>query len=235
MIPTDRATARNEMVERQLAARGIADTRVLNVFRAVPRESFVADDLRDAAYKDAPLPIGELQTISQPYIVALMVSALGLRGNERVLEIGAGSGYAAAILSRMAKEVFTVERVESLAIGARERLTRLGYDNVSVLHGDGTIGWPEKAPFDAIVVAAGGPRVPEALIQQLRVGGRLVIPVGPDESTQVLIRVIRTSQKDHSQESLCNVRFVPLIGEQGFPAEGFPREGFPVAPAITRS
>jgi protein-L-isoaspartate(D-aspartate) O-methyltransferase len=204
------------MVERQLAGRGIGDSRVLDAFRAVAREAFLPEDLAEFAYEDTPLPIREGQTISQPYIVALTAEALGLRGNERVLEIGTGSGYAAAILGRLAKEVFTVERLAPLADEARERLARLRFDNVHVLCGDGTLGWPEHAPYDAIAVAAGGPAIPNALLQQLAPRGRLVIPVGPDESSQVLMRVTRDGDRFH-HEQLTQVRFVPLIGEQGWP------------------
>jgi protein-L-isoaspartate(D-aspartate) O-methyltransferase len=209
--------ARAQMVNLQLAGRGISDPRVLDAFRAVPREAFVPDDLAEFAYKDAPLPIGEEQTISQPYIVAVTLEALAVTGNDRVLEIGTGSGYAAAVLSRIAREVFTVERRETLASAARERLERLEYRNVQVLHGDGTLGWPAHAPYDAIAVAAGGPEVPKALLSQLRLGGRLVIPVGPDESTQTLMRVTREGPETFREESLTAVRFVPLIGEQGWP------------------
>jgi protein-L-isoaspartate(D-aspartate) O-methyltransferase len=204
-------------VKLQLAGRGISDPRVLDAFRAVPREAFVPDALAEFAYKDAPLPIGEEQTISQPYIVAVTLEALALTGNDRVLEIGTGSGYAAAVLSRIVREVFTVERRETLASAARERLERLQYRNVQVLHGDGTLGWPEHAPYDAIAVAAGGPEVPRALLSQLRLGGRLVIPVGPDESTQTLMRITREGPETFREESLTAVRFVPLIGEQGWP------------------
>jgi protein-L-isoaspartate(D-aspartate) O-methyltransferase len=211
------AEARARMVEQHLARRGISGPRLLEAFREVPREAFVPDELAEFAYQDAPLPIGDGQTISQPYIVAVTVEALGLKGGERVLEIGTGSGYAAAILGRLAGEVFTVERLESLAEQARERLARLGFDNVHVLHGDGTLGWPEHAPFDAIAVAAGGPEVPEALLSQLAPGGRLVIPVGPQESSQVLTRVTRDESGDYREEPLTPVRFVPLIGEQGWP------------------
>jgi protein-L-isoaspartate(D-aspartate) O-methyltransferase len=180
----------------------------------VPREDFLPKGLAELAYRDAPLPIAEGQTISQPYIVAVTIDALSLRGRERVLEIGTGSGYAAAILSRVAKEVFTVERVEALAEEARLRLQRLGYRNVHVLCADGTLGWPEHAPYDAIAVAAGGPRIPPALRSQLALGGRMVIPVGSKES-QSLVRVLRESESRFREEELTPVRFVPLIGEQG--------------------
>ena len=211
--------ARSRMVDLQLGGRGISDPLVLDAFRAVPREAFIPPELLEFAYQDRALPIGEDQTISQPYIVALTVEAMHLKGGERVLEIGTGSGYAAAVLSRIAKDVFTVERLESLAIEARERLARLGYRNVEVLHGDGTLGWPEHAPYDAIAVAAGGPQVPMALLDQLAPGGRLVIPVGPDEASQVLTRVTRVGAAAFREERLIEVRFVPLIGEQGWPEE----------------
>jgi protein-L-isoaspartate(D-aspartate) O-methyltransferase len=207
---------REKMVERHIARRGISNLRVLQAFRDVPREEFVPEALAEFAYEDAPLPIGEDQTISQPYIVAVMIDALGLGGGERILEVGTGSGYAAAILARIAREVFTIERHPSLAREARERLERLGFDNVVVLEGDGTLGCPEHAPFDAIVVAAGGPEVPNALIAQLAPGGRLVMPVGPADS-QTLERVTRDG-RELRRESLGDVRFVPLIGEQGWPA-----------------
>lgn len=206
---------RERMVELQLLGRGISDPRVLDAFRSVPREAFLPPELAEFAYGDTPLPIAAGQTISQPYIVAVTVEALRLKGTERVLEIGTGSGYAAAILSRVAEEVFTVERLEPLAEAAKESLARLGYQNVRVLHGDGTLGWPEHAPYDAIAVAAGGPEIPKALLSQLTPGGRLVIPVGPDESSQELVRVVREGER-FRREPIMSVRFVPLIGEQGW-------------------
>src|SRR4030095_5801216 len=172
------AGRRQHMVERQIAARGIRDRAVLEAMRSVPREFFVPDSAVEFAYHDTPLPIEEGQTISQPYIVALMATALRLTPRDRVLEGGAGSGYAAVGLSRVAAEVYTIERHEALAALAKGRMRELGFDNVHVLHGDGTLGWPEHAPYDAIVVAAGGPSVPAALKAQLAIGGRLVIPVG---------------------------------------------------------
>jgi len=204
------------MVRADLARQGISDPRVLDAFRSVPREDFVPTELAEFAYADTPLPIGESQTISQPYIVAVTAEALCLRGNERVLEVGTGSGYAAAVLGRIAKEVYTIERIPTLADSAKERLARLGYDNVHVRCGDGSMGWPEQAPYDAIAVAAGGPKVPQALREQLAVGGRLVIPVGPDERTQRLVRVTREGPTTFREEALADVRFVPLIGEQGW-------------------
>jgi protein-L-isoaspartate(D-aspartate) O-methyltransferase len=207
---------RMQMVEAHLAGRGISDPRVLQAFREVSREAFIDPELGEFAYADTPLPVGEGQTISQPYIVALTVEALELHGGERVLEVGTGSGYAAAILSRIAGEVYTVERLDSLATAARERLSALGYENVHVMSGDGSLGWAEHAPYDAIAVAAGGPKIPEALLSQLAVGGRLVIPVGPDQSSQVLTRVTRESETEFREEPLADVQFVPLIGEQGW-------------------
>lgn len=206
----------NQMVDRQIAGRGVRDPRVLEAMRTVPREAFVSEHLAESAYDDSPLPIGEEQTISQPYVVALMTEALEIRPEDTVLEIGAGSGYSAAILSRIAAEVYTVERHASLAREAEERLARLGYANVHILHGDGTLGWPEHAPYDAIVVAAGGPAVPPALLDQLAEGGRLVIPIGPDPRNQDLVRVRRRAEGGTVRELLGPVRFVPLIGAQGW-------------------
>jgi protein-L-isoaspartate(D-aspartate) O-methyltransferase len=209
---------RERMVDQQIARRGISDPAVLAAFTEVPREAFVPESLADLAHADAPLPIAGGQTISQPYVVALTIDALGLRGGERVLEIGTGSGYAAAVLGRIAGEVYTVERLAALADTARDRLADLGYDNVHVLHADGTLGWPEHAPYDAIAVAAGGPAVPQALVDQLAPGGRLVIPVGEDPSSQVLVRVTRVGDELRTEE-LTQVRFVPLVGAQGWAQE----------------
>jgi protein-L-isoaspartate(D-aspartate) O-methyltransferase len=202
-----------------LAERGITDELVLQAFRRVPREAFIDDKLAEVAYVDAPLPIEERQTISQPYIVALTAEALGLRGGERVLDVGTGSGYAAAILSLIAADVYSVERIESLAVTAQARLRKLGYGNVHVLYGDGSLGWPWHAPYDAIAVAAGAPRVPHALLSQLAIGGRLVIPVGRDLTSQALIRVTRRSETEFQEERLAEVQFVPLVGEQGWKAD----------------
>lgn len=210
---------RERLVERELRLLGIRDEAVLRAMRTVPREAFVSEEMREFAYRNAPLPIGSGQTISQPSIVANMAEGLELAPNERVLEIGTGSGYAAAILSRIAKEVFTMERHPELAETAAERLKQLDYDNVQVRCGDGTRGWPEKAPFDAIVVAAGGPGIPPALLQQLRIGGRLVIPIGKEQNAQQLVRAIRRGDDDFEYEELGAVRFVPLIGEAGWQAE----------------
>lgn len=213
---SDFTTERHFMVERQLAARGITDPAVLDAMRTVPREVFVPPDFAAEAYADGPLPIGEGQTISQPYVVALMAEALELRSGDRVLEIGAGSGYAAAVLAQVAAEVVAVERHRSLADDARERLRSLGYGNVEIVWGDGSKGWPERAPYDAIVAAAGAPAVPESLREQLAVGGRLVIPVGRDRTLQQLLRVRRLSTTEYAQEELGGVRFVPLVGEEGW-------------------
>ena len=210
---------RTEMVAKAIFARGVRSDLVLDAMRSVPRESFLPAGLQEFAYDDAPLPIEEGQTISQPYIVAFMTEALALRGGEKVLEIGTGSGYAAAVLSEIAADVYTVERHGPLAEKAASTLTDLGYDNVHVLHGDGTRGWPEHAPYDAIIVAAGGPTVPASLKGQLKIGGRLVIPVGADQRAQELVRVTRISQNEYHREDLADVRFVPLLGEEGWAPE----------------
>lgn len=203
------------MVDRDIRARGVSDPRVLEAMRTVPREAFVRADLIDEAYADHPLPIEAGQTISQPYIVAVMTEALRLAPTDRVLEIGTGSGYAAAVLAKIADEVYTIERHQELADSARERLARLGFSKVVVRCGDGTLGWPERAPFDAIVVTAGGPEVPRALLAQLAIGGRLVIPVG-DGTTQELVRMTREGPAKFRREELGAVQFVPLIGAQGW-------------------
>jgi protein-L-isoaspartate(D-aspartate) O-methyltransferase len=184
--------------------------------QSVPREAFLPPELEEFAYADTPLPIQRGQTISQPYIVALMTAAAAVRSGDRVLEVGTGSGYAAAILGRIAREVYTIERHEELARAAADRLAQLGFANVSVRHGDGTLGWPEHAPYDAIIVAAGGPKVPDALLQQLAPGGRLVIPVGEGRDVQRLVRVTRAADGQLHEEQLGDVRFVPLIGVQGW-------------------
>ena len=219
---------RERLVDQELRILGIRDEAVLRAMRTVPREAFVAEGIREFAYRNAPLPIGSGQTISQPSIVAHMAEALELVPHERVLEIGTGSGYAAAVLSQIAREVFTVERQRELADTAAERLQRLGYENVHVLCGDGTRGWPAEAPFDAIVVAAGGPGIPRALLKQLRIGGRLVIPVGESQDSQQLIRAIRRGADEFEYEELGAVRFVPLIGEAGWqPEEEIKRPNIP--------
>ena len=211
----DRSDERRAMVQRQIVRRGIRHERVLAALRAVPREAFVSDELAEFAYDDTPLPIEAGQTISQPYIVALMLEALRPSPGDRVLEIGAGSGYAAAVLARAVGEVYAVERHGELAELARRRLAALGFDNVHIRHGDGSLGWAEHAPYQGIVVAAGGPSIPRALLDQLAVGGRLVMPVGPARLQQ-LIRVTRTGESEYVREDLTDVRFVPLIGEQGW-------------------
>ncbi len=205
------------MVAKHLRARDISDERVLAAFEAVPREAFVPADLNDRAYDDSPLSIGEGQTISQPYIVALTAQALRLDGHEHVLEVGAGSGYAAAILGQLARSVVTLERLASLATTAAARLASLGYTNVHVHHADGTLGWAPDAPYEAIAVAAGAPRPPRALLEQLAIGGRLVIPFGPHDR-QRLARITRTGATTWTEENLGEVRFVPLVGAHGWPA-----------------
>jgi protein-L-isoaspartate(D-aspartate) O-methyltransferase len=210
------ARERLAMVEQQLRKRGIRDTAVLAAMAQVPRELFVGPEYRAQAYDDTPLPIPAGQTISQPYVVALMIEALYLRAADRVLEIGTGSGYAAAVLSRIAHEVYTVERHEELVVYARQRFLELGYGNVQVRHGDGTLGWAENAPYDGIVVAAGGPQIPLSLRQQLAAGGRLVIPIGRQRQRQQLVRITRHHGDRFQQEKLGYVRFVPLIGEEGW-------------------
>ena len=215
---TDFRQARQQMVERQIAARGLRDPAVLAAMRRVPREVFVPETLRDVAYDDGPLPIGEGQTISQPYVVALMAEAAGVAKNDHVLEVGTGSGYAAAVLAQMAAHVDTIERCHSLAERAHGVLEQLRYDNVTVHEGDGTLGLPEGAPYNVIVASAGGPDVPAAWREQLAVGGRLVMPVGMSRYRQQLIRVVRLSEEEYDEQKLGAVQFVPLIGEQGWPA-----------------
>jgi protein-L-isoaspartate(D-aspartate) O-methyltransferase len=204
------AEERERMVEEQIEARGVADPRVLAALRAVPRHEFVPADQRAYAYEDRPLPIGEGQTISQPYIVAVMTELLQLSGDEKVLEIGTGSGYQAAVLGRVAREVYTIEIVPGLARRAESDLRRLGYANVHVRQGDGYRGWPEHAPFDAIIATAAPEHVPQPLVDQLAVGGRLVLPVG--DVFQDLVLVTRDA-KGVRQERLLGVRFVPMTGE----------------------
>ena len=213
----DRTAARRDrMVTEQLAARGVDDPAVLAAMTAVPREAFVPEPLGEFAYEDTALPIPEGQTISQPYIVAVMAEALELGPDDRVLDVGTGSGYAAAVLSRIADRVFTIERHAELARSAGQAFGRLGYHNITRTVGDGSLGWSEHAPFDAIMVAAGGPEVPPALIEQLAPGGRLVIPVGDDARGQTLLRVRKDADGRVRRESLGEVRFVPLVGEQGW-------------------
>lgn len=204
------------MVERQLRGRGIGDERLLAAFAVVPREEFVSPELAAHAYSDGPLPIGCGQTISQPYIVALMAESARIGPTDRVLEVGAGSGYAAAILGRVAGSVIAIERMPELAAMARERLLRLGFGNVRIVEGDGTVGWPEDAPYDAILAAASGRDVPQSLVAQLAPGGRLVMPLGAPGAIQSLVAVTRREDGGLDREDLGAVRFVPLIGAEGW-------------------
>ncbi|MBV9550771.1 MAG: protein-L-isoaspartate(D-aspartate) O-methyltransferase [Alphaproteobacteria bacterium] len=213
----DFTKARARMVHAQIARRGVSDSRVLDAMREVPREAFISAGFEEFAYEDSPLPIAEGQTISQPYIVAAMAAAADIAPGDRVLEIGAGSGYAAAVLSRLAGMVFAVERHQSLTEAARERLAALGYRNVQLMTGDGSKGWPQEAPFDAIIVSAGGPRVPQALKGQLKLGGSLVVPVG-ESHDQRLKRIVRSGETSFEEDDLGAVRFVPLVGAEGWPA-----------------
>jgi protein-L-isoaspartate(D-aspartate) O-methyltransferase len=203
-----------KMIEMQLRRRGISDATVLAAIESVPRHEFVAEEFRERAYDDVPLPIGDGQTISQPYIVAAMTAALHLRPGDRVLEIGTGCGYQAAILSRLAKEVFTVERRHELARSASERLARLGYANVHVHCGDGTLGLPEFAPFDGILVAAAAPAVPAPLLAQLAGGGRMILPVGNPEHQE--LQLIEKQGTALLKSTLEGCRFVPLVGYHGW-------------------
>jgi protein-L-isoaspartate(D-aspartate) O-methyltransferase len=210
----DPVAARERMVERQLRRRGITDRRVLEAMALVPRHLFVPESLRHLAYEDGALPIGEAQTISQPFIVATICSLLALGGDERVLDVGTGSGYQAAVLAELAREVVTIERVPALAQRARETLLRAGYGHVEVRVGDGSVGVPERAPFDGIAVAAAAPAVPQALYDQLAPGGRLVLPRGGRRG-QELVLVERTDEGPRERVSV-PCRFVPLLGEEGF-------------------
>ncbi|MCD6170590.1 MAG: protein-L-isoaspartate(D-aspartate) O-methyltransferase [Candidatus Latescibacteria bacterium] len=204
--------ARTWMLNRQIKARGIRDSRVLEAMAKVPRHEFVPEAYRDMAYSDTPLPIGEGQTISQPYIVALMTEALELNAGDRVLEVGTGSGYHAAVLSEIAKEVYTIEIIESLGRRAEERLKRLGYKNVKVRIGDGYLGWQEYAPFDAIIVTCAPDHIPQPLVEQLAEGGRMVIPVGGEDHIQTLL-LLKKEEGEVKQKALIPVRFVPMTGE----------------------
>jgi protein-L-isoaspartate(D-aspartate) O-methyltransferase len=213
----DFSKARLKMVEEQITSRGTKDARLIAAMKKIPRHLFVEEALQSQAYTDHPLPIGEKQTISQPYMVALMTEALLLTGKEEVLEIGTGSGYQTAILAELSEKVFSVERIRSLAIRARKLLYELGYFNVEIKIFDGTFGWVEESPFDAIVVTAGSPDIPQPLIDQLAIGGRLVIPVG-DAFVQDLFRVTKT-EEGVRKEDLGGCRFVKLIGKYGWEAE----------------
>jgi protein-L-isoaspartate(D-aspartate) O-methyltransferase len=213
---TDYATERGTMVERQLKSRGITEPRILEAFLEVPREAFVSPGYAHLAYGDHPLPIEAGQTISQPYIVALMIEAAGIKVGDKVLEVGAGSGYAAAVIGRIAGKVMAIERQHDLVEVARERLTRLGYDNVTIVEGDGTRGCADEAPFDAILAAASGSHVPQALIDQLAPDGRIVMPVGSPGWVQELVKVTKRADGTVERQNLGGVRFVPLIGEEGW-------------------
>jgi len=204
------------MIEEQIIARGVKDARVLDAIQKVPRDKFVEESMTPFAYEDAPLPISEGQTISQPYIVALMTEQAEINSQDRVLEVGTGSGYSAAILSLLASEVYSIERHASLAKTAKQRLETLGYHNITILVEDGTLGYKQGAPYDAIIVTAAAPKVPETLLQQLAIHGRLIIPVGSHLENQQLIWIRRTTEKDYIYEELLAVRFVPLIGKEGW-------------------
>ena len=211
---------RERMVREQIAGRGILSGPLLDAFRHVPREVFVAPELGHQAYEDHPLPIEAGQTISQPYIVALMIDAAGIKPGDRVLEVGAGSGYAAAVMSRIADEVIAIERKPELAAVASKRVERLGYGNVTIVEGDGTRGCPDRAPYDAILAAASGSHVPQPLVDQLVDSGRLVMPVGSQAWAQKLVKLTRLADGTTERENLGDVRFVPLIGEEGFKDAG---------------
>jgi protein-L-isoaspartate(D-aspartate) O-methyltransferase len=208
---------RMKMIDAQIRARGITDQRVMKAMEKIPRHLFVDEGLIDQAYNDNPLPIDRQQTISQPYIVALMTEAMELAGKEKVLEIGTGSGYQTAILAELAERVFSIERIASLAAGARRILDELSYYNVAIRVGDGTYGWREESPFSAIMVTAGAPQIPRLLTEQLVIGGRLVVPVG-NRNSQILLKLTRLSDDpdDLKQEDLGGCRFVDLIGEHGW-------------------
>ena len=213
---SDFAEMRERMVRRQIEARGITNSLILDAFREVPREAFVDEGQRHSAYEDHPLPIEAGQTISQPYIVALMIEAAEVSPSDVVLEVGSGSGYAAAVMSRIARAVLGIERHHDLVASARERLHRLGYDNVMIVEGDGTCGCPDHAPFNAILAAAAGSHVPTPLVDQLAPGGRLVMPIGEPSDVQDLIKVVKRPDGSLAEENLGGVRFVPLIGEEGW-------------------
>jgi protein-L-isoaspartate(D-aspartate) O-methyltransferase len=202
------------MVEEQLRPRGIHDQHVLRIMAAVPRHLFVDPTFAGRAYSDHALPIGQDQTISQPYIVALMTQTLDLTGDEKVLEVGTGSGYQTAILAELADRVFTIERIPGIGLKAKERLTAMGYSNIVFRISDGTVGWREMAPFDRVIVTAGAPKIPAFLEEQLRIGGSCVVPVG-EPSNQNLVRVVRT-EEGLKEEVLCSCTFVPLIGREGW-------------------
>jgi protein-L-isoaspartate(D-aspartate) O-methyltransferase len=214
----DYSVARRRMVEGQISARGIVDQRVLEVMLSIPRHLFVETGLQSHAYSDAALPIGEKQTISQPYTVAAMTAALELQGHERILEIGTGSGYQTAVLSKLVKRVYSVERIAVLASRARKILDHLQLCNINIKISDGSVGWADQSPFDGILVTAGSPDVPTRFLDQLEIGGKLVLPVG-DQEQQILTRITRQQDGRFQREQLMGCRFVPLIGEQGWQLE----------------
>ena len=217
---TDYAAEREAMVERQLRRRGISEEAILDAFLEIPREKFISEDYGHLAYGDHPLTIEAGQTISQHYIVALMIQAAGIRAGDKVLEVGAGSGYAAAVISRIAGKVIGIERLHELVGIASERMARLGYDNVEILEGDGTKGCQKHAPFDAILAAASGSHVPKPLIEQLADGGSIVMPVGDPGWVQQLVKVAKREDGTLQHSDLGGVRFVPLIGEEGWTSSG---------------
>lgn len=210
----DYATLRRRMVEEQLIGRGITNARVLEAFIKVERHRFIAQELSNNAYADYPLPIGEGQTISQPYMVALMTETLNLSGGEKVLEVGTGSGYQAAILAELTKEVYSVERFESLARNAELILNELGYKNIKILVGDGTLGWPEEAPFDRIIITAASPRIPSPLLEQLKEDGKLLLPLG--ESFSQVLTLVEKKNGNFESTPICGCVFVPLVGKYGW-------------------
>ena len=213
---TDYAAEREAMVERQLRRRGITERLILDAFLDVPRERFVGSHHAHLAYGDHPLPIEANQTISQPYIVALMIQSVGITPESAVLEIGAGSGYAAAVIGRIAARVVAIERQPELVAVARERMRRLGYDNVEIVEGDGTTGWPAGAPYDAILASASGSHVPKPLLDQIAPGGAIVMPLGNPGWVQKLVKVTKEPHGSLKSTDICEVRFVPLIGEEGW-------------------
>jgi protein-L-isoaspartate(D-aspartate) O-methyltransferase len=215
-LTADFVRERQAMVERQLRRRGIAEPRILDAFLEVPREAFVSPEQAELAYGDHPLPIEAGQTISQPYIVALMIEAAGIKPGDKVLEVGSGSGYAAAVISRIAAEVVGIERQHELVDLARERIERLGYRNVRIVEGDGTRGFPGEAPFDAVLAAASGSHIPQPLVEQLKPGGSIVMPIGGPGWVQTLVKATKQADGTLQQTDLGAVRFVPLIGEEGW-------------------
>jgi len=206
---------RHKMVDEQLVPRGISDKRVLQVFSDIPRHLFVPETFRDRAYEDRPLPIGESQTISQPYMVALMTEKLDIKADSQILEIGTGSGYQTAILASLADKVYSIERHMSLVVTARQVLSDLRTHNVLIKVSDGTLGWDEYSPYDRILIAAGAPEIPKGLLRQLKIGGKMILPVG-DSSLQRLLLLTRTDEINYKEEGICGCTFVPLIGKYGW-------------------